>query len=132
MLFYGVSITISASLYFQERDDFNVIEGMVREVKMDWDGFVCVFLYTWSVFIETINSSYETIKFTNEVSSSKINLLDVIVLLNNRKKATVLHAELTDTHQYLLSSSCQPNHIKMLIPIQPCTIRRLCSTFVNF
>ena len=41
---HGVSIIIFATFYFQERDEFMVIEGMVREVKMDSDGFVCVFL----------------------------------------------------------------------------------------
>ena len=42
MLFRSVSITICAAFYGKEKDEFNVIEGMVGEVKMDWDGFVCV------------------------------------------------------------------------------------------
>ena len=43
--------------YFQERGEFNAIEGMVTEVKIDWDGFVCAFLYGSSVFTETFSHS---------------------------------------------------------------------------
>ena len=63
-------------------------------------------------FVNLLNSSHETIKFTHEVSPSKINFLDVTVLLHNNNITTDLHVKSTDTHQYLLSSSCHPNHIK--------------------
>ena len=57
MLFHGVLRTISCTFYYKERDEFNVVEGMVDEVKMDWDGFVYVFLYASSVFTETFSQS---------------------------------------------------------------------------
>ena len=63
-------------------------------------------------FVNLLNSSHETIKFTHEVSPSKINFLDATVLLHNNSIATDLHVKSTDTHQYLLSSSGHPNHIK--------------------
>ena len=63
-------------------------------------------------FVNLLNSSHETIKFTHKVSPSKINFLDVTVLLHNNSIATDLHIKSTDTHQYLLSSSCHPNYIK--------------------
>ena len=63
-------------------------------------------------FVNFINSSHETIKFTHDISPSKINFLDVTVLLHNNNITTDLHIKSTDTHQYLLSSSCHPNHIK--------------------
>ena len=65
-----------------------------------------------SEFVNLLNSSHETIKFTHEVSPSKINFLDVTVLLHNNNITTDLHVKSTDTHQYLLSSSCHPNHTK--------------------
>ena len=74
-----------------------------------------------SVFVNLLNSSHETIKFTHEVSPSKINFLDVTVLLHNNSIATDLHVKSTETHQYLLSTSCHPNYIKKVNPIQPCT-----------
>ena len=57
-------------------------------------------------FVNLLNSSHETIKFTHEVSPSKINFLDVTVLLHNNSISTDLHVKSTDTHQYLLTSSC--------------------------
>ena len=84
-------------------------------------------------FVNLLNSSHETIKFTHEVSPSKINFLDVTVLLHNNNITTDLHVKSTDTHQYLLSSSCHPNHIKKSIPYSlALRIRRICSTDDNF
>ena len=66
-------------------------------------------------FINHINSLYSTIKFTHEVSKSHISVLDVMVLLdNNNKISTDLFVKSTDTHQYLLHTSCHPSHIKNL------------------
>ena len=84
-------------------------------------------------FVNLLNSSHETIKFTLEVSPSKINFLNVTVSLHNNIVATDLHVKSTDTHQYLLSSSCHPNHIKKLIPYSlALRIRCICSTDDNF
>ena len=84
-------------------------------------------------FVNLLNSSHETIKFTHEVSPSKINFLDVTVLLHNNNITTDLHVKSIDTHQYLLSSSCHPNHIKKSIPYSlALRIRRICSTDDNF
>ena len=44
MLFHGVTtITVSAISDFQKRDQFDVIKGLVGEVKMDWDGSSVLF-----------------------------------------------------------------------------------------
>ena len=86
-----------------------------------------------SEFVNLLNSSHETIKFTHEVSPSEINFLDVTVLLHNNSIATDLHVKSTDTHQYLLSSFCHPNPIKKSIPYSlALRIRRICSTDDNF
>ena len=42
MFFHGVMVTVSAISDFQKRDQFDLIKGMVGEVKMDWDRFICV------------------------------------------------------------------------------------------
>ena len=51
MLFYGVTITVSAISDFQKRDQFHVFEGTERGggVKMDCDGFISVVLYSLSM-----------------------------------------------------------------------------------
>ena len=84
-------------------------------------------------FINLLNSSHETIKFTHEVSPSKINFLDVTVLLHNNSIATDLHVKSTDTHQYLLCTSCHPYYIEKSIPYSLAPrILPICSTDDNF
>ena len=64
-------------------------------------------------FINHINSLHSTIKFTHEFSKFHISFLDVTVSLdNNYKISTDLFVKSTDTHQYLLHTSCHPSHIK--------------------
>ena len=41
VLFHGIAVTISAISYFQERGEFNVSKGMIREVKMNCMPRVC-------------------------------------------------------------------------------------------
>ena len=64
-------------------------------------------------FINHINSLHSTMKFTHEFSESHISFLDVTVSLdNNNKISKDLFVKSTDTHQYLLHTSCHPSHIK--------------------
>ena len=82
-------------------------------------------------FINHINSLHSTIKFTHEFSKSHISFLDVTVSLdNNNKISTDLFVKSTDTHQYLLHTSCHPSHI---IPFNlALRIRCICSTTEKF
>ena len=50
MLFHGVTITVSAISDFRKRHQFDVIKGMLGEVKMNWDGFISVALYSSPMF----------------------------------------------------------------------------------
>ena len=81
-------------------------------------------------FINHINSLHSTIKFTHEFSKSHISFLDVTVSLdNNNKMSTDLFVKSTDTHQYLLHTSCHLSHIKKSIPFSlALRILRICST----
>ena len=55
--------------------------------------------------------------------------LDVQVHLINNHIQTDLHTKSTDKHQYLLKTSCHPNHTKKAIPFSLfLRIRRICST----
>ena len=55
MLFHGVMITVSAISEFYKRDQFDFIKGMAGEVKMDWEGFISVVLYSSAMFSETFS-----------------------------------------------------------------------------
>ena len=85
-------------------------------------------------FINQINSLHSTIKCTYEFSKSHISFHDVTVSLdNNNKISTDLFVKSSDTHQYLLHTSCHPSHIKKSIPFSlALRIRRICSTTEKF
>ena len=54
-------------------------------------------------FVNLLNSSHETIKFTHEVSPSKINFLDVTVLLHNNDITTDLLSCSSDNLVYMIN-----------------------------
>ena len=66
-------------------------------------------------FIRYLNSIHANIKFTHEYSNyshQTLPFLDVQVHLSNNH----IHTKPTDKHQYLLKTSCHPNHTKQTIP----------------
>ena len=67
-------------------------------------------------FINDINENHSTIKFTAEWSKTSINFLDVTVSIAEGIIETDLYVKPTDSHQYLLSSSCHPLYCKKGIP----------------
>ena len=69
--------------------------------------------------IEYLNSIHSNIISTDEYSVSlhqSLLFLDVQVHLSNNQIHKDLHIKPTDKHQYLLKSSCHPNHTKKTIP----------------
>ena len=85
-------------------------------------------------FIAHINSPHDTIKFTHEFSDSSISFLDVTISLNNSNQiSTDLYVKSTDTHEYLLHTSCHPSHVKKSIPLSfALRIRRSVPPLRNF
>ena len=85
-------------------------------------------------FINHIHSLHSTIKFTHQFSKYHISFLDVTVLLDNNNKISMdLFVKSTDTHQYLLHTSCHPSHTKKSIPFSlALLVRRICSTTEKF
>ena len=81
-------------------------------------------------FIDYLNLIDPNIRFTANFSSAKVNFLDVEVSLHDGEISTDLYVKPTDTHQYLLASSCHPNHIKSSIAYsQARRILTICSSF---
>ncbi len=80
-------------------------------------------------FLEHLNTSHPTIKFTSEHSLNTINFLDVQVTKNAQGYLTTdLYTKPTDSHAYLNYSSCHPRHIVNSIPYsQAVRIKRICS-----
>nr|XP_039273918.1 uncharacterized protein LOC120347871 [Styela clava] len=80
-------------------------------------------------FLNHANSIHPTIKFTFDYSTENIAFLDIKVHIIDNKLETEIFTKETDSHQYLLPSSCHPKHVTANIPkglfIRK---RRTCST----
>ena len=80
--------------------------------------------------MSTLNAFHRTVKFTFEYSNSSVHYLDVNVMVgSDREFITDLYIKPTDTHQFLLASSCHPSHTKRNIAYsQALRICRICSS----
>ena len=84
-------------------------------------------------FTSYLNSIHPTIKFTSTYSFTFIPFLDVKVFVDNSNITTDLYTKATDKHQYLLHSSCHPQHTKRAIPFSlALQLRRICSSDETF
>ena len=84
-------------------------------------------------FTSYLNSIQPTIKFTSNYSFTSIPFLDVNVFVDNGNITTDLYTKATDKHQYLLHSSCHPQHTKRAIPFSlALRLRRVCSSDETF
>ena len=101
-------------------------ESILKDIELQlhiWWRYIDDIFFIWEhgedslkQFIETLNASRPTIKFTAEWSKEEINFLDVNIRLKNRQLETDLHIKPTDTHQFLDSTSCHLYHCKKSIP----------------
>ena len=81
------------------------------------------------VFIDYLNNTHSTIKFTSSHSSTNLTFLDV----NDGSISTDLYTKPSDKHLHLLYSSCYPLHTKKAIPFSlALRLRRICSTDATF
>ena len=106
------------------------------EKPLVWMRYIDDVFFIWThgeaklqVFIDHLNSSHETIKFTSEHSKDSISFLDVKVSLGEGGVlSTDLFCKPTDAHQFLHKKSCHPWHTKKAIPYsQALRYRRICS-----
>ena len=65
-------------------------------------------------FVQYMNSSHDTIKFTAEISENEVTFLDTKVIKDpvTHKIYTELYTKDTDTQNYLAFDSCHPKHCK--------------------
>ena len=69
------------------------------------------------------------IKFTHEVSKTKMSFLDTTTTVKECNMTTDLYYKPTDKHQYLSPSSCHPKHCFKSTPFsQAISVKRICST----
>ena len=101
-------------------------EGVLRKAELktylQWK-YIDDTLFLWkygeeklSSFINANNKTQQTIKVTAELSETSINFLEVTASIAEGVIQSHLHVKPTDSHQYLLSSSCHPFYYKNGIP----------------
>jgi hypothetical protein len=83
-------------------DDIFGIWGGTEEELLEW--------------VQFLNNSHTSIKFTLEFSKIEIPFLDTLVYIDNNKIKTKLYKKPTDNKQYLHFNSEHPAHIKKAIP----------------
>ncbi|XP_078374399.1 uncharacterized protein LOC144657936 [Oculina patagonica] len=138
----GTRMAPSYANLFMGKFEQNAIDNTVNKPLVWWRFIDDVFMI-WTHgeellknFISYLNSIHPSIKFTHEYSISShqaLPFLDVQVHLSNNHIQTDLHTKPTDKHQYLLRTSCHPNHTKEAIPFSLfLRIRRICSTDAFF
>ena len=81
-------------------------------------------------FMHYINSIHSSFQFTCNYSKECVQFWDVSVSVDNSGNITTdLYVKPTDTQQYLMATSCHPNHTKRSIPyFQALRILRICSS----
>ena len=110
---------------FMTRLEERLVDTSV-EKPLIWMRYIDDIFFIWmhgeaklKEFIDHLNSSHDTIKFTSKHSRDSISFLDVQVTLSEGGVlSTDLFCKPTDTHQYLHKRSCHPWHTKN---------RRICS-----
>ena len=96
----------------------------IDDIFMVWDHG----LDELNKFIQHLNTSMDSIKFTTEISDSELNFLDVKVSVNNNHLITDLYIKPTDRNTYLPYDSAHPKHCMRGLPYgQFLRIRRICS-----
>ena len=80
-------------------------------------------------FLPYVNSTNSSFRCTCNHSNECVQLLDVSVSVDNSGNTTTdLYVKPTDTFQYLLATSCHPNHTNRSIPqCQALHVLRICS-----
>ena len=81
---------------------FRFIDGVdMKWIHSDKEFYEC---------FEHANSIHPSIKFTHEVSKTKISFLDTTTTVKEGNMTTDVYSKPTDKHQYLSPSSCQHKH----------------------
>jgi len=84
-------------------------------------------------FVQYLNSSHPSIKFTSQHSTERIPFLDTTVISTQTGFITDLYTKPTDSHSYLLFSSAHPRHVLNSLPYsQYLRIRRICTRIEDF
>ena len=106
-----------------------LLHGLLRYI----DDIFAIWTYgedKFKDFMFYINSIHSSFQFTCNYSKECVQFFDVSVSVDNSGNITTdLYVKPTGTQQYLMATSCHPNHTKRSIPYgQALCILRICSS----
>ena len=102
-------------------------------MTMTYNGAMVAKIYMYIIFFDMVFALHKTIQFTSKISNHSHVLLDTMFHIEGSLLVKDLFSKPTDSHQYLLQTSCHPRHCCKNIPysIAP-RIRRICSQEADF
>ena len=117
-------------------DLFTVHSGIIILLTGSVSSMIYIFLiwkgdsYSLNAFMEHLNNVVPCIKFTHEISSTSVNILDTKVMKDsNDNISTDVCQKPTETHPYLHWTSAHPPHLKHSVPYtQALRLRRICTS----
>ena len=89
-------------------------------------------------FVQSLNQIHPTLKFTSEISSSRVTFLDLVIYKGERFKKegkldTRVATKKTDTFQYLAQDSAHPESVfGGLVKGEVTRYSRICTHFIDF
>ena len=137
----GTRMAPSFSCLFMSRLEQQMLDAALACRSWIWWRFIDDVFFIWTrneeslhTFINHINSFHRTIKLTSKISHQQVNFLDVSIRIKEHDTLiNDLYTKPTDTHQYLLSTSCHPRHCENGIAYsQALRLRRICFNDSNF
>ncbi|XP_071497146.1 uncharacterized protein [Diadema antillarum] len=104
-------------------------------LKTSWRRYIDDIFFLWNgsprslaSLQEKMNNIHPTIKFTFDSSPEQTHFLDVTIKHADSQLHTELYTKPTDTHTYLLPTSCHPAHsFKGIVYSQALRVTRICS-----
>ena len=118
----GTRMAPSYSNIFMGRLEQKLLKNQSQQPMVWWRYIDDIFI-VWThgetslqALVDNLNTSHVTIKFTASRCTKEVAFLDTRVYLYGGKIETDLYVKPTDTHQYLLPTSCHPRHCKESIP----------------
>ncbi|KAK3091940.1 hypothetical protein FSP39_023867 [Pinctada imbricata] len=125
---------LEEKLFSRTEDVFDANFGNC--IRKNWKRYLddCFIFWNRSLddlnkFHDLLNGLHTSIQFTMEQSEKELPFLDTLIIKEDNKITTDLFYKSTDTHQYLIFSSCHPSHTKRNIPFN--LTRRIC-TIVSY
>ena len=110
--------------------------GFLPDKPLVWLRYIDSIFLIWTndraklkAFIQHANTFHPTIKFTSNISTIQVPLLEVMVTLLGNYNHTDFYSKPTNTFNYLHWSSCHPQHTRRSIPYSLAfRLVRICSS----